>query len=252
MYPQTHVYFAEMILDGQSDEITLGSILPDMLNGRGINHYDSHSKGSEIFCFLKQYQTLLDFGKAVLTHGFVPKGLDYYGDEKYLDYEKGYCFEKARPFVLDTVEACNIPPEMGWWKAHNIVEMGIELIVSSSGDYSEKIKSVFTNHSLISEVDEMLCELLKLDNYDFLKRVKRFTGLIEIEKAGAFSLAEKYRLQMHFRHQVEIDTKKVASLIERAAESVYDELQDFFKTVAGLVKNNIHALVAQECSRPEK
>ena len=34
MYPQTHVYFAEMILDGQSDEITLGSILPDMLNGR--------------------------------------------------------------------------------------------------------------------------------------------------------------------------------------------------------------------------
>ncbi|VFU19682.1 conserved hypothetical protein [anaerobic digester metagenome] len=153
---------------------------------------------------------------------------------------------------MDTVEACNIPPEMGWWKAHNIVEMGIELIVSSSGDYSEKIKSVFTNHSLISEVDEMLCELLKLDNYDFLKRVKRFTGLIEMEKAGAFSLAEKYRLQMHFRHQVEIDTKKVASLIERAAESVYDELQDFFKTVAGLVKNNIHALVAQECSRPEK
>ena len=52
---------------------------------------------------------------------------------------------------------------------------------------------------------------------------------------------------MRFRHQVEIDTKKVDSLIERAAESVSNELQDFFKTVGVLVKNNIHALVAQGC-----
>ena len=247
MYPQTHVYFAEMILGRQSDEITLGSILPDMLNGRGINHYDSHSKGSEIYCFLKQHQVLPDFGKAVLTYLFVPRGLDYYGDEKYLDYEKGYCFEKARPFILDTVEACNVPPEMGWWKAHNIVEMGIELIVSSSGDYGDRIKSAFANHRLISEVDGLLGELLKLENHDFIKRVQMFAGLIEMEKAGAFSLAEKYRLQTRFKHQVEIDTKKVASLIERAAESVYGELQDFFKTVGGLVKNNIDTLVAQGC-----
>ena len=34
----------------------------------GINHYDSHSKGSEIYCFTKKHTRVLpDFGKAVLT-----------------------------------------------------------------------------------------------------------------------------------------------------------------------------------------
>jgi len=239
LYPQTHVCFAEMIIKGQSDGITLGSILPDMLNGRGISHYEAHSKGSEIYCFLKRRQTRLDFGEAVLTHGFVPKGLDYYGDEKYLDYEKGYCFEKARSFILDTIEACNIPVEMGWWKSHNIIEMGIELLVSSTGDYSGRIKSAFANRILVSEIDEILSELLPDVDFDLNWRVQRFAGLIYLEKAGASSLAEKYRLQMLNKHGIEIDTKKVASLIERAAESVYDELPGFFKTVAGLVKGNI-------------
>ncbi|MDD2212615.1 MAG: hypothetical protein PHV56_06600 [Clostridia bacterium] len=235
-----------MILGGQSDEITLGSILPDMLIDKGFNHCEAHSKGSEIYCFLKLHQTLLDFRKAVLTHGFVPKGLDYYGDEKYLDYEKGYCFEKARPFVLDTVEACNIPPEMGWWKAHNIIEMGIELLVSSSGDYSERIKNAFANRRLVTEIDEMLRELWKSQDIDFGRRVKKFAGLIEMERAGAISLAKKYQLQMQHKHQVGIDTKKVARLIERAAESVCGDLQDFFETAAGFVKDNIHSLVKQE------
>ena len=98
-------------------------------------------------------------------------------------------------------------PEMGWWKAHNIVEMGIELIVSSSGDYGDRIKSAFANHRLISEVDGLLGELLKLENHDFIKRVQMFAGLVKWKRQGV-SLAEKYRLQTRFKHQVEIDTKR--------------------------------------------
>lgn len=243
MYPQTHVYFAEVVLGRQGDAVTLGSILPDMLIGRDFNHYEAHSKGAEMFAFLKKHGSLLDFGKAVATHGFVPEGLDYYGDEKYLDFEKGYCFEKARPFIEKTVDACNIPPDMGWWKAHNIIEMGIELLVSSSsGYYSERMKSAFYNRCLIDEVDEMLHGLWKGSNFDFKRRVERFAGFVEIERATAESLAKKYRVQMLFKHQVEIDVKKVARLIDLAAESVNDDLPVFLNTASALVEENIARL----------
>jgi len=169
----------------------------------------------------------------------VPKGLDYYGDEKYLDFEKGYCFEKAKPFILETVKACNIPLSMGWWKAHNIVEMGVELLVSSRDYYNDRLKSTFANRVLISEVDEMFHDLWKDNNLDFAHRVEKFAGLIEQDKADAESLAKKYKLQMLFKHKVDIDTGKVALLIEKAAASVDKELDKFFNTTGELVRSNI-------------
>jgi len=242
LYPQTHVYFAETVLGKQGDIVTLGSILPDMLIGRDFNHYEAHSKGIEIYNFAGKESTMLDFGKAVATHGFDPKGLDYYGDEKYLDYEKGYCFEKARPFIARTVDACNIPAEMGWWKAHNIIEMGVETIISSTDYYSERIKTALYNRCLISEIDEMLKELWEKNSLNFVRRVERFAGFVEIEKATAESLAKKYHLQMQFRHKVEIDVKKVARLIDDAAEKVILDLKEFFNITAAMVKNNIESL----------
>lgn len=243
MYPQTHVYFAETVLGKQGDIVTLGSILPDMLIGKYFNHNEAHSKGVEIYNFAGKDGLILDFGRAVSTHGFSPKGLDYYGDEKYLDYERGYCFEKARPFIARTVEACNIPAEMGWWKAHNIIEMGVETIISSTDYYSERIKNALYNRYLINKVDEMLQELWKKNSLNFARRVERFAGFVEIERATAESLAKKYYLQMQFRHHVDIDVKKVAKLINDAAESVILDLKDFFNTTSDMVKNNIRALL---------
>lgn len=242
MYPQTHVYFAEMVLGKRSDSISLGSVFPDMVIGAYFSHLEAHSKGVDIYEFLKKHRSLPEFGRAILTHGFVPRGLDYYGDEKYLDFERGYCFEKARPFIDRTVEACNIPPEMGWWKAHNIIEMGVELLVSSVDYYSERIKSAFANHSLVTEVDEMLHELWPDKELKFIGRAERFAGFVELEKASAESLAQKYRVQMQFKHQIEIDPKKVARLIDRAAESVSGDVGSFFKNASVLVKENIENL----------
>ncbi len=246
MYPQTHVCFAGMVLGKQSDAVSLGSILPDVLIGEHFNHCEAHSAGLEIYNFLLKNRSLPDFGKALLTHGFVPEGLDYYGDEKYLDFEKGYSFEKARPLILKTVEACNISPEMGWWKAHNIIEMGVELLVSSSGHYGEMMKSAFTNRALISEVNEMLGSLWKGIDLKFDKRAEWFAGFIEMDKASVESLAQKFKVQMQFKHKVEIETKKVARLIDRAAHIVNADLQVFFQNATALVTTNIDNLKSIE------
>ena len=247
MYPQTHIFFAEKVLGRQNDAVALGSIFPDMIIGRYFNHLQAHSRCAEIYHFLKSAGTLPDFRKSVVTHGFDPKGLDYYGDEKYLDYERGYCFEKGRPFILATIMACNIPYEMGWWKSHNIIEMGIELLVSGSGRFSEQIKNALTNRQLIQEVDEMTSGLWRDADLKFSEKVRRFIDFVDVERATADSLAEKYRIQMHFKHGVEIETRSVARLIDRAAEQVSDDVKEFFRIVAETVKGNL-AVLTQERS----
>ncbi|MCL6639240.1 MAG: hypothetical protein K6T80_06110 [Firmicutes bacterium] len=242
MYPQTHIFFAEKVLGRQNDSIALGSIFPDMIIGKSFTHQEAHSRGAELYRFLREKGALGDFRKAVVTHGFDPRGLDYYGDEKYLDYERGYCFEKGRPFVPATVMACNIPYEMGWWKSHNIIEMGIELLISAAGYYSEQIKSALTNRELIQEVDEMTRCLWRDSGLRFFDRARRFSGFVEVERATAASLAEKYRVQMRVKHGVEIDTRAVARLIDRAAGEVSGDVYGFFDDVAAAVKKNIASL----------
>jgi len=237
------VYFAERVLGKQSDVITLGSIMPDMIIGVDIGHYEAHCKGLEILRLPAVDLSLQDLGKAVSTHGFKPEGLDYYGDEKYLDYEKGYCFEKARIITERTVDACNIPPEMGWWKAHNIIEMGVETIVGAGDYYHERLQSAICNHDLIRGIDDLLRQLSDNRSIDFVRRVERFSGFIVTEEASADSLANKFLVQMKLRHQVNIDLKKVVTLINDAADLVAADLLDFFNVTADLVKGNIEAML---------
>lgn len=224
--------------------VTLGSILPDMLIGKDFNHYEAHSKGIELYNYAGEASAMRDFARAVATHGFVPKGLDYYGDEKYLDFEKGYCFEKARALIDKTVDACNIPLEMGWWKAHNIIEMGVETVISAMDYYSERVKNALYNRILISEIDEMVQGLWEKKDLNFARRAERFASFVEIERATADSLAQKYHIQMQFKHQVKIDVKKVARLIDDAAAIVTLDLTEFFDAAAVLVKQNIESMSA--------
>ena len=242
MYCQTHLYFAERVLRKQSDVITLGCILPDMIIGGEINHYEAHCIGFSLYEFLPQNGTPLDLIQAVSTHGFKPKGLDYYGDEKYRDFERGYCFEKARSITERTVDACNIPREMGWWKAHNVIEMGVETIVSRQGNYYDRLGSALNNKTLIKDVDELLGQVCGNRSLDFIVRAERFSGFVEKERSTAKSLANKFSKQMRIRHDVIIDLDKMAHLIDDAAELVAGDLHEFFEATANLVEGNIKKL----------
>ena len=66
--------------------------------------------------------------------------------------------------------------------------------------------------------------------------------MIEIEKPSVESLAQKYRMQMLIKHKTEIDTKKTARLIYRAAKSVTTDIFQFFEDVASSVQKNIKDL----------
>ena len=242
IFPQTHVYFAEMVLNRASDAITLGSLLPDMIISSNFNHTQAHSIGHELWQILGEDSEMADLALGAISHGIAPRGLDYFGDEKYSGFERGYCFEKGRLLVDATVEACNIPPQMGWWKAHNIIEMGIELRVSARGSYGNTIRQAFNNEDLITQLSELLPGLTGSSEHYLKSRLSGFTGYIEISKPTPLSLAEKYNYQMFIRHKVNIDIPKVARLIALAAGYIENDIDDFFRVVRQQVYNEMKSL----------
>lgn len=239
MFPQTHVYFAERVLGRINDAVTMGSIFPDMAIGAGVHRDISHCRGEELLGFLKNSPELYDFALANITHGVKPDGLDYYGDEKNPPFERGYCFEKGRRFIGQTIKACNIPQEMGWWKAHNIVEMGIELHVSSYAPYGEMLHQAFNNSSLIDKICKQVGSYFGNGPLPFNSRIASFHDYIDLEKATPESLAKKYDYQMYYKHRIRIDTVLVASLINQAAECVQNDMEDFFASVTRKVRNTL-------------
>lgn len=228
MYPLTHVYFSQMLLGRVSDAATLGSLFPDMAIGSKLNHTQAHSLGLVMQKLLQSDQELADFARGVISHGMMPRGLDYFGDEKYPGCERGYCFEKGRPLVDDTIVACNLPPRMGWWKAHNIIEMGIEIKIGAGEDYGQLIHRAFRNKELIARLGPILASLTGYSEHWLQSRIDGFANYIEIFATTPEALARRYRIQMQARHQIEINVPQVAGLIERAMDLVKIDLEQFF------------------------
>ncbi|MFZ5647031.1 MAG: hypothetical protein ACOY30_05360 [Bacillota bacterium] len=246
MYPQTHVYFAEKVLGKMNDAVALGSVFPDMAIGAGVNRDISHGSGLEMLQYLKTHQELYDFAMANITHGVNPGGLDYYGDEKNPPSERGYCFEKGRAIVKSTIKACNIPPEMGWWKAHNIIEMGIEMRISSTGNYGQYLHSAFQNTRLIETVSKRLGDFFGQGPLPFVRRMSNFPSYIDLSNSTADSLAAKYDYQMYYKHRIRINIAEVSRLIDLAAEIVDNDMEDFFRMTIKKVKNTLASSINRQ------
>jgi hypothetical protein len=246
MYPLTHIYFAEKLFGFLDDAAVLGCIFPDVAILSGMEWGESHTLGLSLWeNFQGKREELVHFSLGVVTHGIKPKGLDYYSDEKYRDFEKGYCFEKARPLVDAVVDACNISPDDGWWKSHNFVEMGIELyLYEKQPDLLVSLQKALENDNLIAILINDLSPILKKDK-DLLEKVfSTFRKFIQEEPLDAQSLALRYQKQIYFRHNIEsIDLAKSQSIINRSKELIGVDIEDFFDEVKEQVRPIINEML---------
>ncbi|WP_027717036.1 hypothetical protein [Desulfovirgula thermocuniculi] len=239
MYPQTHVYFAQRVCGTLSLALALGSIFPDIVAGLTASRTESHGRGKELYEALAGDPELRDFARGVITHGVTPKGLDYYGDEKFLHYERGYCFEKARALVEETIVACNLPPSLGWWKSHNIVEMGIELHIGQEERYGRALAAALGDRGLLAKVSSRVAAFYGLDPQLLFRRIHNFLHYIEVARPTPEKLAAKYDVQMFSRHRIRIDVERTARLITAAREAVMPDLEDFFAYVEERVRQGL-------------
>ena len=234
MYPLAHLYFMEFSFKKLDDAAILGSIFPDLVILSGLSWKKSHSLGTEIRRhFQDSGEEKSRFSLGVVSHGIEPRGLDYYSDEKYEDFERGYCYEKARPLVGAVIEACGLSSNDGWWKAHNFIEMGIELYVNKQRpDLISQLQTAFSNLALIDSITRDLSPLLNIEESVLQDCFSKFRRFAVTEPVDARAMALRYQKQIYFRNNIEfIDINQSIGIIEQGERIILPDIELFFHDV---------------------
>ncbi|MDF2521082.1 MAG: hypothetical protein K0R84_1710 [Clostridia bacterium] len=226
MYPITHIWFAEKVLGYRNSSLILGAIFPDIAVTRCLSYLDTHYCGWKLYNHMKQYDS--DFAKAMITHTVNPMGLDYYGDESYKSGYKGYCFQKAKEIAEEVIKACNIPENFGLWKAHNFIEMGIELnVIDADLSLHQDLYKVSQNKSVIDCIAKPVEDYYSLKSGQISESFKRYAEYIELEQPNSSTLAVKYDMQMQSKHGININIEESARIIQSCREIVREDIDEF-------------------------
>ena len=231
MFPITHIWFSRKVLGYMNNMTVLGSVFPDTVIKCCLTHNQTHNVGWELYRFIGEYRAdCLDFAKALVTHTVNPKGLDYYGDENYGSGYKGYCFQKAAEIEREVIEACNIPEKFGLWKAHNFIEMGIEMnIAYSNRELMDAFHDGLNDYSLERELSTILDKYYGLKDMTVCDCFSRFSGFMELKEVSSLTFAKRYNSQMQVKHGIEINIPKAGRIIEKCRSIVQDDFEDFIE-----------------------
>jgi hypothetical protein len=231
MFPITHIWFSRGILGYTNNLTVLGSIFPDTAISGCLIHEQTHSGGWGLYKFFEDnFTEYMDFVKAAAIHTVNPRVLDFYSDEEYRSGYKGYCFQKAQKIEQEVIDACNIPNEFGLWKAHNFIEMGIEVnIATSEKGLVDVLHEGLNDDVLIGGLASPLESYFGISKFSAYECFKRFAGFVELGDLNSLSLAKKYDIQMKTKHGIGIDVLKCRDIIEKSRIIVKDDFNDFIE-----------------------
>ncbi|MEA4960289.1 hypothetical protein [Lutispora sp.] len=230
MFPFTHIWFSQRVLGYSNNMTVLGAIFPDALVSAKLNYEATHKIGWHIFdYFYKEKPELWDFIKSGVTHTVYPRGLDFYGDEEYKG-SKGFCFQKAIEIVEEVIDACNIPEEYGLWKAHNFIEMAVELnILNKNNKLPMLLENALKDTELIKETEFILEKFYELEPGILRNSFVRFESFVYKESVDSFILSINYDQHMKNRHGISIDIDKASKIIDKAERIISNDYAEFFE-----------------------
>lgn len=242
MFPLSHIYFAERLMDNPNEYILLGSIYPDAVISSRLGRDTTHYNTKDLYCFFRgKDNQMRDFAIGAMSHGVDMKGLDYYSDEGYQGYSSGYCFVKAAEIEEDVITCCNIPPEWGLWKAHNFIEMAFELyLYRNDCSLIDKFNNILQNNELIRYVCIALAEYYNLDSECLVSGLNSFSKFFEYGIMDEKKLACRYKMQLKARHGIEMyNLTGAAAIIEHALDIIKPDIYSFFDYTVTKVKEVI-------------
>lgn len=229
MFPITHIWFSRRILGYINNITALGSVFPDTVIKCCLTYDQTHNAGWGLYDYFKKHsEEYLDFTRAVVTHTVNPKGLDFYGDQEYGDGYKGYCFQKAAGIEKEVIAACNIPEKFGLWKAHNFIEMGIEMnITDSEKGLVDIFNKALSDRHLVLELSSHLDKYFGLQDRSVADCFSKFTDFMELKDLSSLALANRYNTQMQAKHGINIDISKCSDIIEKSRTIVQKDFDSF-------------------------
>ncbi|MCL4439902.1 MAG: hypothetical protein M1609_04735 [Firmicutes bacterium] len=247
MFPYTHICFARDVLGDVNNEIVLGAVFPDTVIAGFLQHADTHGRCGEIHTYLTRIGVFNSFAEAAVTHGTAPKGMDYFCDEKYLNFEKGYAFEQARPLVKKVIKCCRLPEEMGWWKSHNFIEMAADLwLYQRRRDCHGYLGRALDDRDLILALSQVLAPFYGTTVTKMNMSFPIYGEYVLIEEMTPVRMAEKYAKQMARKHDINIDIPGTAGVIEEALVLVDETFPEFLDNCRLEIGNLLRSLPDSE------
>ncbi|MDD2481676.1 MAG: hypothetical protein WCY24_03215 [Lutispora sp.] len=237
MFPFTHIWFSEKVLGYSNNMTVLGSIFPDAFVSNKLSYEATHKTGWDIFhYFCQEKPELTDFIKSGVTHMVHPEGLDFYGDEAYNGAE-GYCFQKAADIVEEVIDACNIPKEFGLWKAHNFIEMAVELnILNKNHRLLEQLDYSLKDSILINQIRFSLERFYGVEPGSLKNGFKRFESFVFRDNINSHILSINYDHHMKNKHGINIDIDKASKIIDDAKLIIGKDFNNFIGITVENVK----------------
>lgn len=238
MFPLTHIWFSRRVLGYSNNMTVLGSVFPDTVIKCCLTYDQTHKTGRVFFEYFNKYaEEYLDFARAVVTHTVDPRGLDFYGDEEFGSGYKGYCFQKAAEIEKEVIEACNIPDRFGLWKAHNFIEMGIEMNMAySESKLVDIYQSGLSDKGLIHKLSFHIDKYFGLKESTAEECFSKFSGYMKLSDLSSLAFAERYNKQMQLKHGISIDIKRCSSIIEKSRILVQEDYCTFMDYCTEKVK----------------
>jgi hypothetical protein len=231
MFPLAHAWLIERLVPETLPAHYLGCVWPDMLFGSPLSHHQSHGSGAllaDAMTGLPTGPARDEFGAFVagaLSHGSEPRGFDWYSDEQYGGHatsERGYAFQQARPIADDAARACGVAQDLGWWKAHNIVENAFEQpLYLAAPHLGESLALACADESLCARIASILAPIFGQPADALSAAMLRFPSVVTFTPATARPLAEKYAEQTRIKHAgSDPDVAAIEGLILRAEELI--------------------------------
>lgn len=246
MFPIAHAWLIAQLVEQPTPAQYLGCVWPDMLFGSPLDHTRSHRSGRALAAHVNALDdgehrpAFRQFVTGVLTHGSEPRGFDWYSDEEYGGLPavaRGYAFQHGRALADDTARACGLPPQEGWWKAHNIVEMAFERdLALNHPDLGGSLAAACADDDLTTSIAVELASVFALPATALRAAMRRFPSVVSLQPTTHAALAEVYAVQVRLKHpDAAPDIPALTQLIARAEALIAESKRAYLTTCARLV-----------------
>lgn len=244
MFPLAHWYFGKQLAGGRYDPLfLLGGTLPDLGRSMGLDRNQAHSRDCRIFYEYAstQAQELIPAALGMLGHGIDPYGVDYYADEHWCSGDRGWCFQQGKRYIPQVVKACALPPDWGFWKSHNFVEMACDLACQERHpELSQEIVQAVSDEEARQVLTSGLSKCFGLDPARVSHSLAMLPQIYSIEDPTPLTLGERYKEMLSRVHQLDhANAGEAADLIGQIKKEKTDAFWIWAKEVSPLVIANL-------------
>lgn len=234
MFPLVHYFVNSKIYENVPDLMAIGGIFPDLAASAGMDRNFAHNMGREFYRWcIQNAQEAIPLARGIISHGTDPHCVDYYADEYWPGYRKGWCFMQGEAYMAEVARVTRLPEDLIWWKGHNFVEISYELLTDEKyPELRPRLLESISSKDAIDLASETLAAYSGLPEEDFRRVILNVPNIFALTEMTPLTLAEKQNIAFIHRHKVtDADVPGMAELFCRIRDAMRPGYDTYFTKV---------------------